>query len=67
MADFEPGAYRFIKTLLIPLITVSTKRSWRGGEHVPREGAVIIAPNHTSYFDVFAVGHFIIEIGRAHV
>lgn len=64
MADYEPGAFRFIRAVLLPLLTVSTKRDWQGGHNIPREGAVIITPNHNSNFDVLAVGHFIISQGR---
>ena len=64
MTEVEPGAFRFIRTIVIPLMTVSTKREWRGREHIPTEGPVIVAPNHTSYFDPLAIGHFIHAAGR---
>lgn len=65
MADVETGAYRFIKGLIVPLLKVFTKREWRGAEHIPSEGPVILCPNHNSDFDVMAVGHFIVSTGRA--
>ncbi len=64
MAEKEPGAFRFIRTIVLPLMTVVTKRDWHGGEHIPASGPVIIAPNHTSYFDPLAIGHFIFGSGR---
>ena len=51
MTDFDSGAYRFIVGIVTPLLNISTKREWRGAEHVPAQGPCIIVPNHTSYFD----------------
>lgn len=64
MADRKPVAYRFIVALVRPFMFATTKRDWRGAEHIPLEGPVIIAPNHTSNFDPLTVGHFIVERGR---
>lgn len=64
MADKEPGAFRFIKGVVRPFMTLTTKRDWRGGEHIPPTGACILAPNHTSDFDPLAIGHFIVDNGR---
>jgi len=40
------------------------KRDWRGHQHVPREGGMIIAANHISYADWPAVALFCYEAGR---
>ena len=41
--------------VLPPIIKAVMKRDWHGQEHIPREGGVIIAPNHLSYADWAAV------------
>ena len=50
------GLYAFARLLLTPLL-----RGWfglhvDGREHLPAEGAVIVAPNHKSFIDAFFVG-----------
>lgn len=65
MAVHESLAYRFIKVVARPLMMAVTKRDWRGMEHIPAEGGVILAANHTSYFDPLAVAHYIVDAGRA--
>ena len=66
MAEFDSGAYQFIVRLGEPVLRAITKREWRGMEHVPADGACIIAPNHTSNFDPLAVGHFVIMGAKRH-
>lgn len=58
-------AYRLIKFIMRPLLMVLTKRDWRGAHHLPPTGGVVVAVNHTSYFDPLAVGHFVVDNGRA--
>lgn len=48
-----------------PLMMMLTKRDWRGAENIPKSGGVVVAVNHTSYFDPLAVGHFVVDNGRA--
>jgi 1-acyl-sn-glycerol-3-phosphate acyltransferase len=50
--------------VLPPIIKAVMKRDWHGQEHIPREGGVIIAPNHLSYADWAAVALFTYEAGR---
>jgi len=43
------------------MLTIAFLRTWfrvriSGAEHIPAEGAAIIAPNHKSFFDAFFVG-----------
>lgn len=64
MAVHESMAYRFIKLVALPIMRAVTKRDWRGMEHIPAEGGVVLVANHTSYFDPLAVGHFVIAAGR---
>lgn len=56
--------YRLAVTIVKPLLLLFTKRTWRGGEHIPRTGGVIIAVNHISYIDPLMVAHFLYEHGR---
>ena len=65
VAVYISPAYKFIKAVMRPLMMVLTKRDWRGAEHIPQTGGVVIAVNHTSYFDPFAVGHYVVDNGRA--
>jgi 1-acyl-sn-glycerol-3-phosphate acyltransferase len=55
---------RFAEMVLIP--PVSTWFRWRfeGFEHVPAEGAALVACNHISYFDPLAHGYFLEKAGR---
>lgn len=50
---------------LYPVFQRITLRDWRGGQHVPSSGGVIIASNHLSWWDPFAVAHFLVGQGRA--
>jgi 1-acyl-sn-glycerol-3-phosphate acyltransferase len=43
---------------------VFTKRAWLGRERIPATGGVIIAANHVSWVDPFALGHFVYSAGR---
>ena len=47
-----------------PTLLALTKRDWRGREHVPATGGVILAVNHVSYVDPFVVAHFVYDAGR---
>jgi len=50
--------------VLPPIIKAVMKRDWHGREHIPRDGGVIIAPNHLSYADWAAVALFTYQAGR---
>src|SRR5512140_1754473 len=50
--------------VLAPVIKAVMKRDWHGQEHIPRDGGVIIAPNHLSYADWAAVALFTYQAGR---
>ncbi len=56
--------FRLTVLFLKPPLTMFTKRDWQAGEHLPTTGGVIIAANHTSYFDPLAVAHFLYAHGR---
>jgi 1-acyl-sn-glycerol-3-phosphate acyltransferase len=40
-----------------------TRRDWRGTEHLPDGGAVVVV-NHVSHFDPLAFAHFLYDSGR---
>ncbi|NUR61985.1 MAG: 1-acyl-sn-glycerol-3-phosphate acyltransferase [Catenulispora sp.] len=57
-------AFRFIVVVMVPLLRLLMKRDWRGGEHIPKTGGVVIAANHLSHVDALAFGHFVYGNGR---
>jgi 1-acyl-sn-glycerol-3-phosphate acyltransferase len=69
MSKRADGSYsrawrRFSKILLVPGINAMMKRDWHGKENFPREGGMILAANHLSYADIFAMSLFSHEAGR---
>jgi 1-acyl-sn-glycerol-3-phosphate acyltransferase len=48
--------YATIRAMLIPLLRVWFRLRVSGAEHVPAEGAAIIAPSHRSFMDAVFVG-----------
>ena len=48
--------YPVVRFLVTPPLRVWFRLSVAGREHVPEEGAAIIAPNHKSFLDAFFVG-----------
>ena len=52
-----PGrvAYFFVRLLLMPILRVVFAMRSSGTEHVPADGAVVIAPNHKSFWDAFFI------------
>jgi len=57
--------FKVCAAIVIPLIKLITKRTWIGAENIPKSGAVIVANNHLSYFDVLNFAHFLYKNGRA--
>ncbi|MGZ4618787.1 MAG: lysophospholipid acyltransferase family protein [Frankiaceae bacterium] len=53
--------YGFAALVLRPLLLLFTRHDWRGTEHVPRRGGVIIAVNHVSYVDPLILEHFFVD------
>lgn len=53
---------RLAATILRPPVMLLTRRDWRGAEHLPRGGAVLVV-NHISYFDPLAFAHFVFDSG----
>jgi 1-acyl-sn-glycerol-3-phosphate acyltransferase len=67
----DPGytysrAWRLVTIIILwPLLRLLLKRDWTGQENIPRSGGgLILAPNHISYADVFAMALFSYESGR---
>ncbi|MGH3344682.1 MAG: lysophospholipid acyltransferase family protein [Carbonactinosporaceae bacterium] len=56
--------FRLAVTVLRPPMMVLTKRDWRGGEHLPASGGVIVVTNHISYVDPVAFAHYLYDHGR---
>lgn len=50
--------------LVVPPLTLLTRREWRGRDHVPRSGAVILCTNHISYLDPLVFAHFVLGARR---
>jgi 1-acyl-sn-glycerol-3-phosphate acyltransferase len=43
--------YKIVWLLVLPLLRLYTRMTVSGREHLPKEGAYILAPNHRSYLD----------------
>jgi 1-acyl-sn-glycerol-3-phosphate acyltransferase len=52
------------KIILRPGIRMMMRLDWSGQEHIPATGPVILAANHLSYMDIFAVSLFADSAGR---
>jgi 1-acyl-sn-glycerol-3-phosphate acyltransferase len=57
--------YRFVITVIKPLLLLLTKKDWRGMDNVPGEGGIIVAANHVSEMDPLVIGHYLSDLGRA--
>jgi 1-acyl-sn-glycerol-3-phosphate acyltransferase len=55
---------RLVVSLVKPPLTLMTRRTWHGMEHLPAEGGVIIVPNHLSHADPLISAHFVYDAGR---
>lgn len=65
MARRRLGFWRRLPVALIkPVMTVWTRRTWIGMEHLARPGGVIIVPNHISHADPLVSAHFVYDAGR---
>lgn len=65
MARRELGFWqRFAVVLVKPVLTVWTRRTWRGAEQLRRPGGIIIVPNHISHADPLVAAHFVYDAGR---
>jgi len=55
---------RFAVSVVKPVMIGMTRRTWRGMEHLPATGPVIIVANHMSHADPLALAHYIYDAGR---
>lgn len=53
--------YALAVVLLKPLAVLSARRDWRGAEHVPATGGVILAVNHISHADPVFVAEYVVH------
>ena len=56
--SYSPAWRTLSKILLRPGIRLMMRLDWRGQQHIPADGPVILASNHLSYMDIFAVALF---------
>jgi 1-acyl-sn-glycerol-3-phosphate acyltransferase len=55
---------RSVVVTVKPLLTVLTKRTWSGMEHLPKDGGVILVASHISHADPLVYAHFVYDAGR---
>jgi 1-acyl-sn-glycerol-3-phosphate acyltransferase len=55
---------RFAVAVILPVLTVMTRRIWSGVSNIPASGGVIIASTHMSHADPLIVAHFVYGVGR---
>lgn len=53
--------YALAVVLLQPLAALSARRHWRGTEHVPPSGGVILAANHVSHADPIFLAEYVVH------
>ena len=56
--------YRLAEVLLRPILVMMSKRDWRGADHLPRTGGVVVVTNHVSHIDPLVFAHFLFDNGR---
>lgn len=65
MARRRIGFWRRLAVMLVkPPLTVLTRRTWSGMEHIPATGGAIFVANHMSHADPLVVAHFVYDAGR---
>ncbi|MFL6074834.1 MAG: lysophospholipid acyltransferase family protein [Mycobacteriales bacterium] len=55
---------RLAVVVLKPLLTLFTKRDWRGRDNLPRSGPAIFAVNHIGHIDPLVMSHFVYDCRR---
>ncbi len=56
-------SYRVIAGVVRPLLMATTRRDWRGTEHLLGEGGFVVCSNHLSYADPLTLAHFLHDHG----
>ncbi len=59
LREFGPY-YGFAIGVLKPLCLLLTRRTWRGLEHVPAQGGVVLAANHISHADPIVLADYVV-------
>ncbi len=57
--------FRFIASIVLPFMNLVGRYRIQQGEHLPKTGAVVVAPNHYSEIDPLVIGLAIWKLGRA--
>ncbi|HEX6461154.1 MAG TPA: 1-acyl-sn-glycerol-3-phosphate acyltransferase [Thermoleophilaceae bacterium] len=52
----NPLVYWIVRGVLQPLMLIYFRLTRMGRDHVPKEGGVLLAPNHRSFLDPFVIG-----------
>jgi 1-acyl-sn-glycerol-3-phosphate acyltransferase len=47
--------YAFVRAILAPFLRIWFRMHVSGADHIPKEGAAIVAPNHKSFWDSFFI------------
>src|SRR5207248_5275935 len=55
--------YAIVRALAVPLMRIYFRLHIEDAEHIPKEGAAIVAPNHKSFWDSF----FVAAATRRHI
>jgi len=59
------GFWRRVAVCVVkPATNILTKADWRGWEHIPKGGPVILAVNHMSHADPFIIARYVYDAGR---
>ncbi|MCW2779160.1 MAG: 1-acyl-sn-glycerol-3-phosphate acyltransferase [Frankiales bacterium] len=57
----EYGPYYAVAAFVLkPLCVLLTRKTWRGLEHVPAQGGVVLAANHISHADPIVLADFVV-------
>jgi 1-acyl-sn-glycerol-3-phosphate acyltransferase len=65
VAQLKIGFWQRVAVMLIvPVMTVLTRKTWLRMDAVPATGPVILVPNHVSHFDPLVVAHYLYRAGR---
>lgn len=59
-----PSLYTAVAAVVRPLVVAAVRRDFRGLDRIPATGGVIVAANHVSVADPFAIALFVHEAGR---
>ena len=57
-------AYRAAVGTIRPIMRALTRQDWQGAQCLPARGGCVIAANHISHADPFAVAHFLFDNGH---